>query len=370
MPIRSLAIPLALAFTLAVPAGAVSPPGDSVDCQIRDALSREVTFQASEKLASRLLVGTLALANRYAEVRTAPAMQDRTVPTDARGELVKKLLEIHDSYVGSSGVHESPRMGYSSALVPPGLLTLIGVSQLLEARQWVAQGQGPGSLRITGWSSIVSAALSTTWILGTKSIGGEVLLHTAQGLTVEDRANIRRELETSLAEPSGYLGGILGWSEPQKAKFSSALYRRVLDTLILTAKTETQFTKKDHRVRYASRVVANLSDIDFVDLIRQQGLATESQLQALAEIQALQDLAAKLQSAEITATEAKKRLTRKDHGLRENISSLLRLHRLLQSTQAEIPEKSQSARDEVGRLLAQTTQAIETLRKLCKLGEI
>jgi hypothetical protein len=203
-------------------------------------------------------------------------------------------------------------------------------------------------------------------------------------LTVGRKAKLQDEINKSIGETAEDLAQILGWDAKAKAQFSRALNREATDTMQKTAKDfgidyhagAPSAVFGDSYLPFAGKVVGNLSKISFIDVIRKEGLATSAQLQALEQFQILQAVADKLQSAEVTPPELKKTVTGGEGNtnldgspvtLQGRIDDIVRLHKLLEKVKKSLPENSPSAKA-AAELSSRTAQAIETLKKLCRVG--
>jgi hypothetical protein len=333
-------------------------------CDIDDELRKKVVAKELELAATRLLIGALALSSRYEEVRHADALSQIEIAPTATGEFITKLIQWQNSYVNNNNnVSEdsSPTGRAMLATLPPGVIGFIGFAVLAETKD--------RSQRIFGWTLSSGALLSSIGISFGKTISGAALRQTARELSVGQRKQIRDAIEQSISGPADYVGKMLGWTSKQRAVFSSALNKKVTNTLIIaTTGMEAKFTEqgsdRSHSEEIFPKLVAQLDAIDFVDLIEQEKLASVDQIAAMRALRQIIDVAEKLKLS-LSASELQRLLNENDPTA--TMKAIVRLSGVLKQAQAELPFDSRATL-ELEHLIAATDQAVTTLKALCEVG--
>jgi hypothetical protein len=358
------------------PSGALVPTlnasgratGKTAECNFLNELQRKTAFTESEEMVAKLFIATALTSQKYEEVRNSPAMQNIQIGEGAYAPYVKALLMAHDSYTRSS---HFPSDGQASrhfgavsvAHLPPAVVALFGGSFYHNG------GAATPSGRRFGLSLMASAAITTSLIHSGRSSGAKALTATAGELPIDQQKSIKDNLDQGIAEPTQYLGDTLKWTPDQRAQFSRALRKKVMDTFVKTVegmeiRNEFPPTPFSGRIPIEPKVVANLAAIDFLDLVESENLATKDEMNALRMISDLHAISQKLHG-EMTPTEAKAALGQSG-SVAENMNNIARLNRLLASVEKETT--GTAAKAEVAKLRAESDQAIATLRKLCDIG--
>jgi hypothetical protein len=344
-----------------IPSKQRTPP-DYGNCNSLDEVQRKAAFTESEKLAARLLVATTAFIQKYESVKNAKAMQDIPIADGKHTALARRLIELYDGSSTSGGkVDQTAGMIFSTGFA--AFLAFYG-SEIMTAEKSVLLGD----FRL-GLSSVAAGALSGALIFGGRSSGLQAFQASAGEFPISRQKAILDSLDEGIAGPAKFLGDTLDWSADQRSRFSKALKKRVFESF---KKTVLEFEEKPHPLfgepkptRIAPKLVASLESIDFLEILRLEGLATEDEMKALQTLQTLQEQAQKLHE-DLAPSQAKEILA-KENGVGRNRMLLARLHRLLQQVESELPEDS-SAKAEAKRLGAESERAISVIKKLCELG--
>jgi hypothetical protein len=261
-------------------------------------------------------------------------------------------------------------MGYLIGMAPVAYLGVIGSDRASYRKRWA---------RLGGWAYLGSAVSLASSVLSTKPVGTKALEFLGGELSTVDQMKIEEQLDKQVSEPAEFLSSVLGWNAKQKAQFSHALNRRVIYTMNITAREfgirvhqQDSDVTHDRAEKFGGKVVASLSQINFIDIIEKEGLfKDETQLQALRQMAALQELIEKLEKGSPGSVQAILRNAEPQKDTDGNslvgqdyIDSILRLQKALKATEAGIPPGS-AAGQSLKELSEKTKKAVENLRKYC-----
>lgn len=342
-------------------------------CPLKGQLDNKLVYEDSEKMVTKMLVAVSFLNTKYQLVRESKAMQEIPIATGSSGEFIKSLLEWHNSITRSAGSSkDSPNVsGYIVATLPPALVGIVGLATYTNSSATTplptATDRKIGRLLMSG------AALSVASIYSARSSGAKSLQYSSGELSLSEQKVLQDGLEQGLYEPAKLLGDTLGWNADHRARFTQALRKKVIETFETSVKgMEKVYVDSGHDnmltwTRLQTRLVGNLAKIDFNEILEKEKLLTGAELQALKNLQALQDRGNRIKS-EMTPSQIKKVLKEKT-GVDSNLYSLARFHRLLEQVQSELPkEGAAEARAEVAKLIEESAKGIATLKMLCDIG--
>jgi hypothetical protein len=312
-------------------------------CESLDAGTEKAAFGESERLAGRLFLKTAGIALRYERVRASPALQNLPVADGASGAFLRRVLKSHAS------LNEVDKTGIS------GLVTVVGVlggSSLT----------GPAVyhdvlLYRTGSAAVGFSALTTGFLYGTRSLGISALKLDSGGLDLASQSALKSALD---AQTGGYvqeLGDLLGWTGEQKRIFSRALREKVTSHIVKSVHDEDDRDPK---------LVAELPQIDVIDLIEEKGFASPHDIEAMRAFQSISKAAAQV-SATMTPEQVAELLPSRT--AQANLDFIRGLQHLLLQLDKELPGSAESpAKRDLAEMIAETNRALEVIRKLCELG--
>jgi hypothetical protein len=293
-------------------------------------------------------------------------------------------MEWHDSYTRSAGSWTNSHVasGHAVATLPPAVVGIAG-GFIYKGASGNTNAPTKFDKRL-GLGLLSSAALSTSLIYAGRSAGVEALKASSGTLPISEQRALKQTLDQGVAEPAQLLGDTLKWTPDQRAQFSRALRKKVMDTFVKTVQGmefrflwgETTHLASDsawddegfegaERVPIQPKLVANLNAIDFLELMESENLATKDEIAALRSIKALFERGQKIKDD--MTPEVAKAILSEERAVGENMSHLARLHRLLGQVAKDLPDGSTAKRD-AEKLFAESEKAMGTLKGLCDIG--
>jgi hypothetical protein len=349
--------------------GSVAVPSRSLvlagPCEKVAEPSRQSILDESREKMMKFLIAVQAMTVRYEAVRSSRAMQEIPVVEGKFAPYVKEFLKSHDSYRRSHASNQGGP-GDLEAFIPPAVLGLFAILSTTDSPT-----TGPTSRweKRMGYSSFAVSALSTTFLMTGRSLGVEALRSTAGDLTVLQEKVLQDTLNQQIADPAVVLGNALNWNTQQKTRFSQALRRKTVDTMVtyVAGIEPVPGPSPKSVLPIQPTLAAKLSEIDFLALIEEQTLASPSELSALRSIQKTQEMAAGLRKELLSASGAKALLA-EGPGISENLHQLATLHRLMQKVSAGLSPGP--SKDEAEKLAAEVKRSMEVIQHLCEVAEL
>jgi hypothetical protein len=339
-------------------------------CSVDNELAKNAIFDELQMANAKLFMGMHAVDQEFQDRKGDIEVAELAVEGYAR--TIRTLLQ---SYYSLTHLHKSTTNNPSSSAEPLNFTALIIPGALLcifpnysEGHEGKTLLEHPRlSMRITGRFLM---ALGLAEMMATSSgrdLSDSSLKSATTDLTLKSQRWVQSTIFDRLKPQAKYLGQLLDWNIDQEKRFLAAIRSEIL------ARAKKAVTVLEERGTLVPRVkveIVKFEDIDLVQILERERLASKTELKGLRELQKTHDLMQNIlknsssDSVDDAVTEG-----RSEQNAIKNLQDLVRMQKIIARL-----EKLDMHNDAIQRRISSLNQdlsgSLKRIRELCESSKL